>query len=453
LAACAVAVPAFAGAGGLGFTALPPLERPVGSEAGLQSVALADVDGDDRVDLVNIDNDDETVSIALGNGDGTFGVPVVLDAGDFPNAVAVADLTSPFDAATEGDIDGIPDVIVVDDIGAVQIFLGRGDGTFDPPDQSFDDLDSIELVALAVADFDGNDRLDLALLDAFDGVYFLCNFAGTLESCPTPVVLLDAFFFNPVDIVAGNFDGGGLDVAVVDSDTGELYLVSGGGDGSFNEEVTPIAVAGAAEARALRAGRIDGDAIDDLVVLTFDTLLEESGVTVFYGNDDPGELRSAAFAGPAAASAFALADFDADGALDALTVNALDDGLGGLSAILLGDGGGGFAAPSVPAGLEQIAGGSAVQSADLNGDDRPDIVAVIDGGERLRVALNGASPGCAGDCDGNRSVAVNELIRGVNIALELQILDVCSSFDVNGNGLVGVNELIIAVNNALNGCG
>ncbi len=63
-----------------------------------------------------------------------------------------------------------------------------------------------------------------------------------------------------------------------------------------------------------------------------------------------------------------------------------------------------------------------------------------------------ALSGCVGDCDGNGQVAVNELIRGVNIALAKATLDLCPSFDANDNGLVSINELVIAVRNALNGC-
>ena len=59
---------------------------------------------------------------------------------------------------------------------------------------------------------------------------------------------------------------------------------------------------------------------------------------------------------------------------------------------------------------------------------------------------------CAGDCNGNGSVAVNELVAGVNIALGSAAVDVCSACDTNGNGSVSVNELIAAVRRALDGC-
>ena len=56
-----------------------------------------------------------------------------------------------------------------------------------------------------------------------------------------------------------------------------------------------------------------------------------------------------------------------------------------------------------------------------------------------------------GDCNGDRMVAINELITGVNIALGSQTLNVCAAFDRNGNGDVTIDELLRAVGYALNG--
>ena len=59
---------------------------------------------------------------------------------------------------------------------------------------------------------------------------------------------------------------------------------------------------------------------------------------------------------------------------------------------------------------------------------------------------------CIGDCDGDGSVGISELIRGVNIALGVQPLSSCSVFDGNGSLRVEINELIQGVHNALHGC-
>ena len=56
---------------------------------------------------------------------------------------------------------------------------------------------------------------------------------------------------------------------------------------------------------------------------------------------------------------------------------------------------------------------------------------------------------CAGDCNSDGTVAINELISGVNIALGSAPVASCPSFDINGDGTVAINELIAAVNIAL----
>jgi YVTN family beta-propeller protein len=61
-------------------------------------------------------------------------------------------------------------------------------------------------------------------------------------------------------------------------------------------------------------------------------------------------------------------------------------------------------------------------------------------------------PTCAGDCNGDGQVLVNELITGVNIALNNSPISACSAMDTDGNGQVEINELIAAVNSAQSGC-
>jgi hypothetical protein len=60
---------------------------------------------------------------------------------------------------------------------------------------------------------------------------------------------------------------------------------------------------------------------------------------------------------------------------------------------------------------------------------------------------------CAGDCDGDGSVAVDELIRAVNIALGQLDLSVCPAIDADGDGNASIAELLTAVNASLGGCG
>jgi hypothetical protein len=67
------------------------------------------------------------------------------------------------------------------------------------------------------------------------------------------------------------------------------------------------------------------------------------------------------------------------------------------------------------------------------------------------TSANAQAP-CAGDCDGSGTVAINEIITCVNIALGSAPVSSCMACDVNGDSMVGINELIQAVNAALVGC-
>lgn len=59
---------------------------------------------------------------------------------------------------------------------------------------------------------------------------------------------------------------------------------------------------------------------------------------------------------------------------------------------------------------------------------------------------------CVGDCDTSDSVSVDEIIKGVNIALGDGTVASCPAFDANASGTVTIEEIIGAVNAALSGC-
>jgi len=63
-----------------------------------------------------------------------------------------------------------------------------------------------------------------------------------------------------------------------------------------------------------------------------------------------------------------------------------------------------------------------------------------------------AVPACPGDCNADRVVTVDELVRGVTIAIGNQPVTACSAFDVNRSGSVTIEEIVRAVNVALNTC-
>jgi len=69
----------------------------------------------------------------------------------------------------------------------------------------------------------------------------------------------------------------------------------------------------------------------------------------------------------------------------------------------------------------------------------------------LMAQRGAAQAQCVGDCQGDGSVTINDLILGVNIALGLQPTTACPAFQ-NSQGQVDIAQLIKGVSNALNGC-
>jgi hypothetical protein len=69
------------------------------------------------------------------------------------------------------------------------------------------------------------------------------------------------------------------------------------------------------------------------------------------------------------------------------------------------------------------------------------------------VQPNGTpAPICIGDCDGSGGVTIDELVKGVSIALGTTPLSDCPAFDADGSQSVTIDELLRGVGNALNGC-
>ncbi|MFI5365207.1 MAG: hypothetical protein ACHQ4J_06250 [Candidatus Binatia bacterium] len=59
---------------------------------------------------------------------------------------------------------------------------------------------------------------------------------------------------------------------------------------------------------------------------------------------------------------------------------------------------------------------------------------------------------CAGDCNGNNQVTVDEILTLVDVALIGAPLGPCRAGDINDDGKITIDEILTAVNNALNGC-
>jgi hypothetical protein len=193
---------------------------------GPRSVAVADVNGDGRLDLVvagyGLACDpycvpiDETVRVLLGNGDGTFQPARSFAAGTRPSSVAVGDFNG----------DGVLDLAVAN-FGSfnVSVLLGNGDGTFQAP-RSF--VAGGSPLFVAVVDVNGDGRLDLAVVD-FRGVRVLLgNGDGTFQKTRISYVAAGS---DPWSLAVADFNGDGWpDLAVANFDSNDVSIMLNAAD-------------------------------------------------------------------------------------------------------------------------------------------------------------------------------------------------------------------------------
>ena len=206
------------------------------AELGPWDLAVGDFNGDGKLDLACVNQTAGTISIFLGNGDATFN-----GDGFFQPPATVATNAGP-GQMTVGDFngDGILDIAVAN-FGSfagdtVSVFLGNGNGTFQP---KVDYDTSLAPLSVVAADFNGDGKLDLAVADSC-GTSTPCGRPGLVsillgngDGTFQPHVDYPAGSF-PYTIVAGDFNGDGkLDVAVSDLDSFQVTILAGVGDGTF----------------------------------------------------------------------------------------------------------------------------------------------------------------------------------------------------------------------------
>src|SRR5579862_1673314 len=208
-----------------------PASYAVGTGLGpVGSVALGDFNGDGKADLVVTNYPDSSVSVLLGNGDGTFQSKVDYSAGPQPVSVAVGDFNG----------DGKVDLVVAngnDGPSNVSVLLGNGDGTFQAAaNYSVGSLlyPYMSPASVAVGDFNGDGKADLATANQFGNVSVLLgNGDGTFETAAHYPAGAGA-----VAVAVGDFNGDGkADLVTVNYADNSLSVLLGNGDGTFQASV------------------------------------------------------------------------------------------------------------------------------------------------------------------------------------------------------------------------
>ncbi len=281
----------------------PP--SPFGAGADPSAAAVGDFNGDGKLDLAVANYSSNDVSVLLGNGDGTFQSAVNYGAGAQPLSVAIGDFNG----------DGKLDFVVANSAwsggpGSVSVFLGNGDGTFQPAVNSGAGSNPY---SVAVGDFNRDGKLDLVVADnAINGGaagvgVLLGNGDGTFQ----PTVNYEVGS-NPYSVAVGDFNRDGkLDMAVADSaangGTSGVSVLLGSGDGTF--QPAQIYDSGGSFALSVAVADFNRDGKLDLVVAN------GSSVGMLLGNGD-GTFRAAQVIYDAGNYALSVGDFNGDARLD-----------------------------------------------------------------------------------------------------------------------------------------
>jgi hypothetical protein len=328
-----------------------PTVQPAGLQA-YPTMIGGDFNGDGKSDLAVLSYNGNSISyitVLLGKGDGTFATPITGQVYNQPPTGG--DVILGTLAAADFNGDGKLDLAVVGDYvssGGVTILLGNGDGTFTAAGPNLDPSGDFALIA--TGDFNGDGIPDFVTPNYFEfggsPTIFLGKGDGTFTFSKVTSFTLDYF---PTSVLVADFNGDGvLDLAFSDLNGVEIAL--GNGDGTFTETAaSPIPV--------------------------------------------PSELYS-----------LKVGDFNHDGKVDIAGIDNYNDRI----VLLIGAGDGTFTVTATTPAVSQIfLGPFAIVAADFNGDGVPDLAMLTKNvntasilltvpTETATVTVNGIAPVGAG---------------------------------------------------------
>jgi hypothetical protein len=315
-------------------------------------LVTADWNRDGKPDLATASGTDGTVSVFLNQGNGVLARQSALTVGASPRALLTADLDS----------DGFLDLAVANgDAASVSVLFGKGDGTFA---SRVDYATGSSPDAIVAGDFNRDGRMDLVVGKDSDPP----SLTVLLGEYPRSFALRPALAIDKLDCVSSlaavDFNGDDkLDLAVVrgqcQKGNGSIFMLAGSGDGSFSFAREYSELNGVPE-----TVDVNGDGRLDLAVLNGDVLY------VLFGQKS-GPLSAPVRYGPSVlwGETMAIGDFNRDGKVDIASADWSTKSV----LVVLGNGDGTVATPDPYAGGPYL---GPVLTRDLDGDGRLDAVAV-----------------------------------------------------------------------------
>lgn len=337
------------------------------TEAKPFAVAVADLNGDTRLDIATANREANSVSVLLAKEGGGFDAAVSYPVGETPRALAVADL----------DGDTLPDLIAANnasddlsvllgmDAAAEGGKTGAGAKAGYAPELRVPLAEGAQPLALAAGDFDedmipdlvtaDNGLAQVSVLRGLGAGDFEASVAYAVGAAPRSVLVADLDLDGHEDLVTAN------------RDTNDVSLLYGNGDGTFE---AAIGLQVGENPRMVAAADLNRDAWPDLI--TTNPGSGDMSVMLGLGNGDFAEEQRTVL--DFLPTRFVLEDFDADGKLDLAALlfsPAAEPYPLGMAAVYPGDGRGAFGEPRIfGVGIQALD----ILAEDLDADARVDLV-------------------------------------------------------------------------------
>gem|GEM_PF-6539766 len=267
--------------------------------------------------------------------------------------------------------DGIVDLLATQyTTGSLLVYLGVGDGTFNPSPAAFSVGSSP--TGLVVTDLNNDGRVDAVVANFSDSTSSVLMGVG--DGTFQPRVATAAGLTLPNHLALADMNGDGkLDLII--SGSGQTLAVRlGNGNGTFAAATTTVAVNMTSGSNKMVVADVTGDGVPDALQMNSST----DNIFLFKGRangtletDQPINLPLPG----RTLRTFSVVDLNADGRPDLSLVYG-DVGAAAYPAVALGNGNGTFAAPIALSQSTSDTPGYVSTTADLNLDMRPDIIHV-----------------------------------------------------------------------------